>query len=85
MASRICGARPRFGSNSVRQVIALTTVSTAHGTSTTVRRRPRPLNASCMAMAMPSPIASSSVTEMPVKMNVFFTASQNSLEPKASV
>ena len=79
------GTRPRFGSNSVRHVIALTTVSTAHGTSTTVRSRPRPLNAACIASAMPSPITSSSVTEITVNRNVVLTASQNSLEPNASV
>ena len=38
-----------------------------------------------MATAIPRPITSSSVTEIPVNMNVFLTASQNSLEPKASV
>ena len=31
---------PRFGSKIVRHMIAVTTVSTAHGTSTTVRRSP---------------------------------------------
>ena len=66
-------------------MIALTTVRTAHGTSTTVRRMPRPLKAACIASAMPSPIASSSVTEMAVNRNVVFTASQNSVEPNASV
>ena len=74
-----------MGSKIVRQMIALTTVSTAHGTSTTVRSIARPLNASCIASAIPSPSTSSSVTEMPVKRNVFLTASQNSEDPSASV
>jgi hypothetical protein len=38
-----------------------------------------------MASAMPRPITSSSETEMPVKMNVFFTESQNSVDPNALV
>ena len=61
-----------------RHMIAVTTVSTAHGTSTTVRSRPLPRNAECIASAMASPRTVSSGTEAPVKMNVFFSASQNS-------
>jgi len=63
---------------------AVTTVSTAHGTSTTVRRMPWPMNAACIAMAIASPITSSRVTETAVKMNVVRKAAQNSLEPSAS-
>ncbi len=54
---------PRSGSKIVRHMIAVTTVSTAHGTSTTVRSRPRPLNALCMASAMPIPRTASTITE----------------------
>ena len=64
--------------------MALTTVSTAQGTSTTARSRPRPLKASCIASAIPRPIRSSSDTEMPVNRNVVTTASQNSDDPSAS-
>ena len=66
-------------------MIALTMVSTAQGTSTTVRRIARPLKASCIASAMPSPIASSRLTEIAVNTKVVTTASQNSGEPNASV
>ena len=44
--------KPYGDTNIVRHMIAVTTVSTAHGTSTTVRSRPCPRNASCMAIAM---------------------------------
>jgi hypothetical protein len=40
------------------------TVSTAHGTSDGAQD-PRPLDAACIAIAMPRPITGSSVTEMP--------------------
>ncbi len=75
--------RPRLGSKIVFQVIAVTTVSTAHGTRMIVRSAARPLNAWCMAIAIAIPSASSSATETPVKTNVFFTASQNSLDCSA--
>ena len=82
--SSITGARPRPGSKIVRQVMAVTTVRMAQGTSTTVRSNPRPLNASCMQSAIPSPITSSSATEIPEKTNVVVSASQNSGELNAS-
>ena len=56
----------------------MTTVRTAHGTSTTVRSSPWPLNAECIAMAIASPRSVSKTTEKPVKTNVVLTASQNS-------
>ena len=58
-------------------MIAVTTVSTAHGTSTTVRSRPWPLNAECIASAIASPRSVSKNTEKPVKTNVVRSASQN--------
>ena len=69
--------KPSCGSKMVCHVIAVTTVSTAHGTSTTVRRTPWPLNAECIASAIATPRISSSPTEKNVKMNVVFVASQN--------
>ena len=45
---RMLFTNPCGDSKIVRHMIAVTTVSTAHGTSTTVRRSPWPLNASCM-------------------------------------
>ena len=83
--SRTTGARPRFGSKIVRQVIAVTTVRIAHGTSTTVRRMARPLNAWCIASAIPSPMTSSSVTAMTVNRNVVLVAIQNSDDLSAAV
>ena len=59
-------------------MIAVTTVSTAHGTSTTVRSRPWPRNAACIASAMPRPISSSNPTEKTVKTNVLRIASMKS-------
>ena len=47
--------KPEVGSKIVRHMIAVTTVSTAHGTSTTVRSTPWPRNAACMASAMREP------------------------------
>ena len=47
---------PYGDTNIVRQMIAVTTVSIAHGTSTTVRRTPCPRNAACIASAMPRPM-----------------------------
>ena len=55
-------------------------VSTAHGTSTVARSSARPRKAWCMASANAMPSTSSIDTEMPVKMNVFLKASQNTLE-----
>ena len=77
--------KPRFGSKIVRHMIAVTTVSTAHGTSTTVRSRPWPLNAECMASAMASPMIVSRITEAIVKMNVTRTPLQNSGLSSASM
>ena len=68
---------PSSGSKIVCHVIAVTTVSTAHGTSMTVRRMPWPLNAACMAMAIATPSTSSRPTEKNVKTNVVRVASQN--------
>ena len=72
---------PSCGSKIVCQVIAVTTVSTAHGTSTTVRRMPWPRNAECMASAIATPRISSSATEKNVKTNVVLVASQNAELP----
>ncbi len=66
-------------------MIAVTTVSTAHGTSTTVRRRPWPLKAECMAIAMASPMSVSRITEAMVNTNVMRVASQNSVLCSASM
>ena len=71
--------KPCGDSKIVRHMIAVTTVSTAHGTSTTVRRRPWPLNAACMAIAIARPISSSKITLATVKMSVVVIAVQNSL------
>ncbi len=46
---RIVLMKPYGDTNIVRHMTAVTTVRTAHGTRTTVRRRPWPLNASCIA------------------------------------
>ena len=62
--------------------MAVTTVSTAHGTSTTVRRIPWPLNAACIARAMPTPRINSKPTEKNVKTNVIRVASQNAPLPE---
>ena len=45
-------------------MIAVTTVSTAHGTSTTVRSRPWPLKAVAMMRAITRPITVSSATDV---------------------
>ena len=66
--------KPYGDTNIVRHMIAVTTVSTAHGTSTTVRSRPWPLKASCIASAMPSPMTSSSATDATVKISVCSSA-----------
>ena len=77
--------KPRFGSKIVFHMIAVTTVSTAHGTRTTVRSRPWPLNAECMAIAMARPSSVSRTTEAIVKMNVTRVADQNSVLCNASM
>ena len=59
---RIWFTKPCGDSKIVRHMIAVTTVRTAHGTSTTVRRSPWPLNAACMAIAIARPISSSRIT-----------------------
>ena len=66
--------KPYGDTNIVRHMTAVTTVSTAHGTSTVVRRRPWPLKASCIASAMPSPMTSSSATDATVKISVCSSA-----------
>jgi hypothetical protein len=73
--------KPSCGSKIVCQVIAVTTVSTAHGTSTTVRSSPWPRNAECMASAIATPRKSSSATEKNVKTNVIRVASQKAELP----
>ena len=62
--------KPYGDTNIVRHMTAVTTVSTAHGTSTVVRSRPCPRKAACIASAMPRPMSSSSVTDDTVKMSV---------------
>ena len=62
--------KPSSGSKIVCQVIAVTTVRIAHGTSTTVRRMPWPLKAACIAIAIATPRISSKKTEKIVKMKV---------------
>src|SRR5215218_10554058 len=76
-APRRLFVKPSSGSKIVCHVMAVTTVSTAHGTSTTVRRIPWPLNAECIASAMATPRISSNPTEKNVKTNVVLAASQN--------
>ena len=76
---------PRFGSKIVRHMIAVTTVSTAHGTSTTVRSSPCPLNAECMISAIASPSSVSRKTEAIVNTNVIRVAVQNSELLRASM
>jgi hypothetical protein len=75
--------KPSGLSNIVRHITAVTTVSTAHGISTTVRRRPWPLNAACMHIAMPRPMKSSSVTEETAKIMVCANAAHQSASPRA--
>ena len=76
--SSICGTIPSSGSNIDRHVIAVTAVIVAHGTSTTARSTPRPLNAWCIAIAIASPITSSRATETAVNPSVVQNADQNS-------
>jgi hypothetical protein len=75
---RIEFTMPSVGSKIVCHMRAVTTVSTAHGTSTTVRSRPWPRKALCIASAIAIPRIVSSVTDAAVKMNVVLRASQNS-------
>ena len=63
--------KPSDGSKIVCHVIAVTTVSTAHGTRTTVRSSPWPRKAECIASAIASPSSVSKKTEKPVKTKVF--------------
>ena len=76
--------KPYGDTNIVRHMIAVTTVSTAHGTSTTVRRTPCPRNAACIASAMPSPMNSSSDTDATVKMSVCLNAAHQSDDCRAT-
>ena len=59
-------------------MIAVTTVSTAHGTSTVVRSRPWPLNAVVMISAITRPMIVSRNTDAIVKTNVITIESTNS-------
>ena len=77
--------KPRFGSKIVFHMIAVTTVRTAHGTRTTVRSSPWPLNAECMISAIASPSSVSRNTDAIVKITVIRVARQNSLSLSASV
>ena len=77
--------KPRFGSKIVFHMIAVTTVRTAHGTSTTVRSSPWPLNAACMISAIASPSSVSRMIDATVKITVIFVALQNSESCSASV
>ena len=77
--------KPSVGSKIDCHMIAVTTVSTAHGISTTVRRSPWPLNAECMAIAIARPRMTSRNTEKPVKMNVVRNASQKAASLSAVV
>jgi hypothetical protein len=75
--------KPYGDTNIVRHMTAVTTVSTAHGTSTVVRRSPWPRKAACIASAMPRPISSSSVTDDTVKMSVCLSAAHHSEDCRA--
>ena len=66
-------------------MIAVTTVRTAHGTSTTVRSRPCPLKAVAMISAMARPRSVSRVTDAIVKTSVVNSASRNSASLNASM
>src|SRR3954454_13797194 len=68
---RMVFTNPYGDTNIVRHITAVTTVSTAQGTSTTVRSSPWPLKAACIASAIASPIANSSETETTVKIIVW--------------
>ena len=70
--------KPRPGSKIVRHVIAVTTVSIAHGHEHHRAQQPLPLNALCMAIAMARPRTSSRITDATVKMSVCRNAAQNS-------
>ena len=70
--------KPCGDSKIVRHMMPVTTVRIAHGTSTTVRSSPWPLNAACIASAIASPIRSSRRTLDAVKTSVVIIASQNS-------
>ena len=75
---RIAFTIPCGDSKIVRHMIAVTTVSTAQGTRTTVRRRPWPLNAACIAIAMARPSRNSNTTLKNVNDSVMPIAFQNS-------
>ena len=77
-APSIVLTKPRLGSKIVCHVIAVTTVSIAHGTRTTVRSSPWPLKADCMASAIATPRIVSRMTAKKVKMKVVLTASHHS-------
>src|SRR5919199_4915663 len=76
---RIVFTKPYGDTNIVRHITAVTTVSTAHGTSTTVRSSDCPRKAACMASAMLTPITVSSVTDATVKIAVCAKAAHQSL------
>src|SRR3954451_17574540 len=75
---RIVFTNPEGASNIVRHITAVTTVSTAHGTRTVVRRSPWPRNAECIAIAIPRPIRSSRLTEHAAKIIVWKNALHHS-------
>ena len=83
LVPKIVFTKPYGDTNIVLQMIAVTTVSSAHGTSTVVRSRPWPLKAACMARAMARPIRVSSATEATVKINVCPSAAHQSELPSA--
>ena len=75
--------KPYGDTNIVRHMTAVTTVSTAHGTSTVVRSSPCPRKAACIASAMPRPMTSSSDTDETVKMSVCLNAAHHSEDCRA--
>ena len=77
--------KPAADSKIVRHVMPVTTVRIAHGTRTTVRSRPWPLNAACIAIAIARPMISSRKTLDAVKTNVIRIAAQKSGSESASV
>ena len=70
--------KPYGDTNIVCHMIAVTTVSTAHGTRTTVRSAPCPRNAACMASAIARPRTSSRPTDATVKIRVCSSAAHQS-------
>ena len=75
---RIVLTKPYGDTNIVRHMTAVTTVRTAHGTRTTVRRRPWPLKASCIARAIAEPDEELERTDATVKIRVCSSADHQS-------